>query len=105
MAQRAEIQTTRSAGRLHSLVDITRLFAGRVGNAELLYRTIAEQAGRLFEGYCLLGLIGDDGVWRLAGEFSPHPAHTLELRRAFGARHTDTGGAAVMRKLLARRDS
>jgi len=72
------------------------MFAERAGEPERLRQTIAEQAGRLFGGYCLLGLLSEDGrAWHLVGEFSPHPEHACELRRAIGARQADIGCPTV----------
>ena len=72
------------------------MFAERAADPALLRQTIAEQAGGLFGGYCLLGLLSDDGrSWHLVGEFSPHPEHARELRRAIGALQTDIDGPTL----------
>jgi signal transduction histidine kinase len=94
--QLAEVRTTSPAERLRELVDITRTFPERVADSAQLHRTIAEEAGRLFGGYCLLGLISADSRrWHLAGEFSPQPEHADELRRALGGLQTDIDGPTL----------
>jgi signal transduction histidine kinase/CheY-like chemotaxis protein len=96
LRQLAEVETTSPAERLRHLVDVTRMFAERAADPALLRRTIAEQAGRLLGGYCLLGLISSDRrSWHLVGEFSPHPEHANELRRAMGGLQTDIDGPTV----------
>jgi signal transduction histidine kinase len=94
--QLAEVETTSPAARLRELVDITARFAERASSSVQLRRTIAEQAGSLFDGYCLLALISDDSrSWHLVGQSSPHPEHAAELRRALGGVDTDIDGPTV----------
>jgi signal transduction histidine kinase/CheY-like chemotaxis protein len=96
VGQLAEIGTTSPAERLRQLVDITRTFAERVADSAQLHQTIAEQAGRLFGGSCLLGLISADSRrWQLVGEFSPHLEHSDELRRALDGLQPDIDGPTV----------
>jgi signal transduction histidine kinase len=94
--QLTEVETTSPAERLRQLMDITRTFAERTADSAQLHQTIAERAGRLFGGYCLLELVSADSRrWHLVGEFSPHPEHAKELRRALGGLQTDIDGRTV----------
>lgn len=96
MRQLAQVKTTSPAGRLHELVAVCRAFAESAADAAQLRQTIADRAGRLLGGYCLLALISDDSrSWHLAGEFSRHPEQAAELRGALGEVDTDIGGPTV----------
>lgn len=100
MRQGVESKATSLAEHLRELVEVTRALAEGAVDPTRLRLTIAQQATRLFRGYCLLVLGSDDGrAWHVVGDFPTCPEEANELRRAVGALQTDRGGPTVVATL------